>query len=114
VSEAPTSESEQPTPARRRTARRKERARFQIGRGCHPCDSARLNLSHRHGFWEHVPLRLLLIHPFRCPRCGRRYYCFHVPKRLGLSLGLALLVAWIAGVITIAIILLALVLRLVL
>ncbi len=42
--------------------------------GCPRCGSLDARRSHRENFFERVVLRLLLLRPFRCRRCGQRYY----------------------------------------
>ena len=56
---------------------------FQLIRSCPFCESTRVRRSQRHGVFERLVLRLLLIRPFRCETCTRRHYNFFFARRAG-------------------------------
>ena len=50
---------------------------------CPHCDSKKIRRSLRRNFFEKVSLRLLLICPFRCINCNRRFYRFSIKRFRG-------------------------------
>ncbi len=45
-------------------------------RVCSRCRSYHIRESQRHGWLEQVVLRLILMRPYRCHQCHRRFYGF--------------------------------------
>jgi hypothetical protein len=55
---------------------------FSLIRCCPQCQSKEVHRSHRKGVVEHCLLPILLLRPFRCDMCDRRYNGLVLARRV--------------------------------